>query len=197
MMTAMMDAMIRSMSTEEREDVLLKLMPDMMKQVNVNTLVENMLTAIGKEISLGGAYRFFYIVLKDAELKAEMVNALEDIKTRMSEMMPEMMSMMMPMMMSMMKPVMSKMMSFMMPMMFGMMSQSDGGCTDMMCECTMIEQVKDNPQMKQMMGKMMMQMCPEMASHVITPENSAEFVRKITDAVRGNDTHSETPSTTE
>jgi hypothetical protein len=161
----MMNAMIRGMTTEEREKMMLQMMPEMMKKADINILMANMLEEMGKIITLYGVYSLIATNVKDPLLKEKFGDMLKSMK----EKMPEMMQMMMPIM----KELMPKIMSGMMPMMSGMVKEMTE-----MCECVMAD-MEDNPEMKKMMGEMMFAMCPEMAGIVIPEEKRPEFVKKM------------------
>lgn len=173
MMTSMMNAMIRDMTKEEREKMMLQMMPGMMKKADINILTANMLEEMGKIITLYGVYSLIVTIVKDPLLKGKFGDMLKSMKNKM----PEMMSMMMPIMMPMMKELMPKIMSGMMPMMSGMVKEMTE-----MCECVMID-MEDNPEVKKTMGEMMFAMCPEMAGKVIPEEKGLEFVKKMEKSV--------------
>lgn len=169
MMNSMMNAMIRDMTKEEREKMMLQMMPGMMKKADINILIANMLEEMGKIITLYGVYSLMGTIIKDPLLKEKFGDMLKNMKNKM----PEMMSMMMPLM----KELMPKMMSFMMPMMSGMVKEMTE-----MCDCVMAD-LDDNPEMKKTMGEMMFAMCPEMAGKVIPSEKGAEFVKRMEKSV--------------
>jgi hypothetical protein len=165
LMDNMMRAMIRNMSVKEKEEMMLTMMPEMMKKVDPKIMMPNMLKEVGQMITLYGVYEFISKLLKEAELKKALGEKLNALK----EQMPSMLSKMRPMIIDMMKGFMPKMMSTMKPMMEGMMK--DG--------CFMKEIVKDKPEMKQNMGNMMSKMCPDMAGEVIPDEKRKQFVKDI------------------
>ncbi len=169
MMNSMMNAMIRDMTIEEREKMMLQMMPEMMKKADINILMANMLEEMGNIITLYGAYSLITSIVKDPLLKEKFGDMLKSMKATM----PEMMSMMMPIM----KELMPKIMSGMMPMMSGMVKEMTE-----MCDCVMTD-MEDNPEMKQKMGEMMFAMCPEMAGKVIPEEKGTEFVKKMEKSV--------------
>ena len=47
----MMNAMIRGMTKEEREKMILQMMPEMMKKADINILMANMMGEMGKTIT--------------------------------------------------------------------------------------------------------------------------------------------------
>lgn len=169
LMGNMMDSMINNMSPEEKEKMMLQMMPEMMKKADINILTANMLEEMGKIITLYGVYSLIATIVKDPLLKEKFGDMLKSMKNKMPEMMP--------MMMPMMKELMPKIMSGMMPMMSGMVKEMTE-----MCECVMAD-IEDNFEMKKTMGEMMFAMCPEMAGKVISEEKGTEFVKKMEKSV--------------
>lgn len=165
LMDNMMGAMIRNMSVKEKEEMMLTMMPEMMKKVDPKIMMPNMLKEVGQMITIYGVYEFISKLLKEDELKKALGKKLGALK----EKMPAMMSMMRPMIIDKMKGFMPKMMSTMKPMMEGMMKEG----------CFMKEIVKDKPEMKQNMGNMMSKMCPDIAGEVIPDEKRKQFVKDI------------------
>ena len=168
-MNSMMNAMIRSMTKEEREKMMLQMMPEMMKKADINVLMANMLEEMGKTITLYGVYSLITKIVTYPLLKEKFGDMLKSMKEKMPEMMP--------MMMPIMKELMPKIMSGMMPMMSGMVKEMSE-----MCDCVMTD-MEDNPEMKKTMGEMMFAMCPEMAGKVISEEKGTEFVKKMEKSV--------------
>lgn len=146
-MNKMMNSMIKGMSVEEREKMMLTMMPEMMKKVDPKIMMPIMLKKVGEMITLYSVYDLINKILKDEALKKGLGEKLKTMKDKM----PAMMSKMGPMMMPMIKNFMPKMMSFMMPMMSGMMSSCKPGEGGMM---------KNNPEMKEKMAECMQNMCP-------------------------------------
>jgi hypothetical protein len=156
-----MNSMIRSMPIEDREEMMMKMMPEMMKKADLKIMTPNMLKRLGEMVTLVNVYDFVYKIVKDEELKNNLAEIFKNLKDKM----PAMMSMMMPMM----KNFMPKMMSFMMPMMSEMMSlcKPDGG--DMM---------KGHPEIKEKMAECMQDMCPNCVEYMypsIPGEKRAPF----------------------
>ena len=168
LMGNMMDSMINNMSPEEKEKMMLKMMPEMMKKADINILTANILEEMGKIITLYGVYSLIATIVKDPLLKEKFGDMLKSMKNKMTEMMTEMMPMMMPMM----KELMPKIMSGMIPMMSGMVKEMTE-----MCECVMAD-MEDNFEMKKTMGEMMFAMCPEMAGKIIPEEKRVRICQK-------------------
>jgi hypothetical protein len=161
--------MIRSLSIEDRQEMMMEMMPEMMNRADLKILTPNMLKRVGGMITLTDAYDFVYQIVTDDELKNSIVEKLKRIK----EKMPAMMSMMMPIMIN----FMPKMMSFMMPMMSEMMAfcKSDGG-----------SMMKHNTEMKETMAECMQHMCPNCVEVVypsISKEERAPFALSMIQSI--------------
>ena len=129
LMDRMMGRMINNMSVEEKEEMMLQMMPTMMEGIDINKMMPDMMSKMGRLITITGIVVFISKALKDAELKEELGELLNDLSKKMPEL-AEMMHDMMPIMMSLMSETgimdgmmntMGKMMPVMMPMMREMM----------------------------------------------------------------------------
>lgn len=161
MMDTMMESMVKTMSIKKKEEMMLRLMPEMMKKADVNTLTANVLKELGTLITLYGVYRFISLTAENPVLKEELKAALNKMKNSM----PEMMSSMMPLM----REVMPQIMPVMMPMMFDMMKEMS---EKEMKKCK--ERANENPEMKKKMCEMMFSICPEMAGPVVPAEKEQD-----------------------
>ena len=170
MMNSMMNAMVRGMSVQEREEMMLKMMPDMMKKADINSLMANMLEALSKMITLYGVYSLIKNIVNDDTLKEEFKNFHEG----MIEKMPEMAPMMIPIM----KEVMPKVMPNILPTMSGMALEMIGKG-----ECLLADIADQNPEIKESMGKMMFAAAPIMAAKVIPQEKENQFVKNIEESI--------------
>ncbi len=65
LMDRMMDRMIANMSIEEKEEMMLKMMPIMMSRIDVNTTVPGVMTAMGRLVTVTGTVTFINSFLKD------------------------------------------------------------------------------------------------------------------------------------
>jgi hypothetical protein len=142
------------MSIEDREEMMMEMMPEMMKRADLEILTPNMLKQLGGMVSLTNVYDLVYKIVKDEELK----NSLAGVLKKMKDKMPAMMSMMMPVMIN----FMPKMMSFMMPMM-----------SEMMSLCKSDSMMKKSPEMAETMAEGMQNMCPNCVE-VVYPSISRE-----------------------
>ncbi len=123
MMDAMMNGMIKASPPDEREELMLKMMPEMMKGIDITRLMPDMLKEVGQLITLFSVYTFLSKALKDEELKGILKEGLDKMKNKMPEMMEMMQPMIQPLMEKKMEsmPAIMEFMSPMMPMMNDMM----------------------------------------------------------------------------
>jgi hypothetical protein len=157
--------MIKGMTVEEREQIMLKMMPEMMKKVDPKVMMPNMLKTLGKMITLYSVYLLISKGANDDKLKEGLSEKLKGMKEKIPEMMPMMMSFMMPMMKN------------MMPMMMNMMPEMMKSCMDgkdgMMCS---------SPEMKEKMSECMQNMCPHCVENMypaIPKEKRTDFALKM------------------
>jgi hypothetical protein len=166
MMQWMMAKMIRSMSVEEKQAMMLRMMPEMMKEIDLNRLVLNMMQEVGQLLTLYSLYKF---VTKAGQAPV-LTQALSKAHESMMENMPQMAPMMMPIM----QGVMSKMMPQMIPMMSGMLTEMDRKD-----RCIMIDALDHVPGMKSQMGEIMFTMAPRVAVEVIPKDKRKAFIGKL------------------
>lgn len=162
-----MSAMINSMSPEEKENMMLKMMPEMMKRTDITELVPNLLETTGKMVSLYDLYVFISKGVQDEELKKNLSEKFSDL----GENMGDMMGMMMPLMMS----FMHKMMPMMMKMMPQMMEACASGG---MANCSV--------EMQQSMAHCMQEMLPNCTKAVLPSlpsESRGEYVQELVEDV--------------
>ncbi len=170
MMDAMMNGMIKAFPPDEREDLMLKMMPEMMKGIDIKRLMPDMLKEMGQLITLFSVYVFLSTAIKDEELKG----ILKEARNKMKKKMPEMMKMMQPLMEEKMMPAMMEFMSPMMPIMKDMMPA--------MMEKSMIPKLKEKPDIKENMLGMMQTMfshCSVNMVPLIEKENRIDFIKKF------------------
>ncbi len=170
MMDAMMNGMIKAFPPDEREEIMLKMMPEMMKGIDIKKVMPDMLKEIGQLITLSSVYVFISTAIKDEELKG----ILKESRNKMKEKMPEMMKMMQPLMEEKMMPAMMEFMSPMMPIMKDMMPA--------MMEKSMIPKLKEKPDMKENMLSMMQTMfshCSVNMVPLIEKDDRIDFIKKF------------------
>ncbi len=178
MMDAMMNGMIKAFPPDEREELMLKMMPEMMKGIDIKKLMPDMMKEMGQLTSLFSIYVFLSKALKDEELKGILKEALIKMRDKMPEMMkmmhPLMQPLMQPLMEEKMMPAMMEFMSPMMPMMKDMMPA--------MMEKSMIPKLKEKPDMKENMLGMMQTMfshCSVNMVPLIEKEDRIDFIKKF------------------
>ncbi len=173
LMDHMMDRMIVNMSVAEKENLMMQMMPAMMEEVDINTVMPIMLKEVGSVITLSGIYYFLYKALNDEELKQEFGEIVDSLREKVPGLV-EMMRDMMPMMMSMMTEtgimdgmmnVMEKLMPVMMPMMREMMP--------IMMNERMPKLMAQHKNVNELMPDMMIDIMPE-CIEMITPEIEQE-----------------------
>jgi hypothetical protein len=174
MMDAMMNGMIKAFPPDEREELMLKMMPEMMKGIDIKRVMPDMLKEMGQRITLFSVYVFLSKALKDEELKEIFKGALKKMRDKMPEMMQMMQPLMQPLMEEKMMPAMLEFMSPMVPMMKDMMPA--------MLEKSMIPKLKEKPDMKENMLGMMQTMfshCSVNMVPLIDKEDRIDFIKKF------------------
>jgi hypothetical protein len=178
LMDGMMDRMIKNMSVEEKEEMMLKMMPAMMERVDINKTVPGMMAAMGRLITATGSVVLISKALNDDELKEELGGLLINLREkspRLAEMMPMMMAFMFEtgLMDGMMKG-MGKVMPVMMPMMREMMP--------VMIREKMPAVMAEHDDVREMVSDMMMNVIPHCVDTMVpmfTPEKSSEFLPQL------------------
>jgi hypothetical protein len=168
--------MIKALPPDDREELMLKMMPEMMKGIDITRVMPDMLKEMGHLITLFSIYSFLSKALKDEELKVILKEGLDKMKNKM----PEMMEMMQPLMQPLMEKKMESMtaimefMSPMMPMMNDMMPA--------MFEKSMIPKLKEKPDMKENVLGMMQTMFPHCSVNMvplIEKEDRIDFIKEL------------------
>jgi len=81
MMNMMMNTMVKNMTIEEKEEMMLKMMPVMMKQADLKIIMKNMLVEVSKIITLYGTVLLIKKAIEEFDLK----NKLKDLPQIMQE----------------------------------------------------------------------------------------------------------------
>ncbi len=174
MMDAMMNGMIKALPPDEREELMLKMMPDMMKGIDVARTMPDLLREVGQQPTLFSVYVFLSKTFKDEELKGILKEALNKMKEKMPGMMKMMQPLMQPLMEEKMMPAMLEFMSPMTPLMKDMMPA--------MLEKSMIPKLKEKPDIKENMLGMMQTMfshCSVNMVPLMDKEDRIDFVKKF------------------
>ncbi len=161
LMDRMMDRMIKNMSVEEKEEMMLKIMPTMMEGIDINKMTPDMMKTMGRLITITGIVLFISKASNDDELKQELGELLNNLREKMPEL-AEMMQDMMPIMMSLMSEIgimdgMMNMMSNMMPVMMPMMREM----MPIMMKDRMPEIMAEHENVRQMVPDMMIEIMPD------------------------------------
>lgn len=176
LMDKMMERMIKNMTIEEKENIMLKMMPMMMEDMDIKTMAPGMLAATGRLVTVTSVFDFIIKAKHDDELKDQLVE-IKDSLPALAEKIKPMMSMMMSAMPNMMSGMMSfmgnKIMPSIMPMMHKMMPV-------MMKE--MPEIMGKNEIMKELMPSMMMAVmpdCVETMVPLVEQDKQTEFSSRL------------------
>jgi hypothetical protein len=199
-----MDRMIHNMSVEEKEEMMLKMMPTMMERIDINEMMPDMMTEMGRLIEITGIVVFASEALNDDELKKELGELQNNLKEKTPEL-AEMMHDMMPIMMSLMSETglmdgmmntMGKVMPVMMPMMREMMP--------MMMKEKMPKVMAEHENVREMMPEMMMDVIPDCIDTMlptVAQEERAAFLSRLAEkmgrAARGEKMSAEDRETLE
>ncbi len=180
---SMMDAMIRMLSRKKREEMMINMMPLMMEGIDINKMMPDMMTAMGRLATVTGIVVFMSKALNDDELKEELGELLHDLREKMSEL-PAMMHDMKPIMMSLMSETglmdgmmntMGKLMPVMMPMMREMMP--------VMMREKMPQVMAEHENVRELMSDMMMNdvipHCVDTMLPMFAPEKNTEFLTQL------------------
>jgi len=74
-----MDRMIRNMSIQEKEEMILKMMPLMMKDVDMLKMMLGMMSSMGRYLNVTGIVTFIHQILKDDELKGQLEKLVDHL----------------------------------------------------------------------------------------------------------------------
>ncbi len=183
LMDRMMDSMIKDMSVEEKEELMLKMMPIMTERIDINKMMPDMMTAMGRLITVTGIVVFISKALNDDELKGELGDLLNNLREKMPEL-AEMTHDAMPIIMSLMSETgmmdgMMNAMGKMMPVMMPMMRE----IAPMMMKEKMPEVMAEHENVREMMSDMMMNdvipHCVDTMLPMFAPEKNTEFLSQL------------------
>ncbi len=186
LMDRMMDRMIINMSVEEKEKMMLKMMPIMMEDIDINKMMPDMVNRMGRLITPTGVGVFINKAASDDGFKKELGESLNGLKERvpvLAEMMRDMMPVMMSFMsasglMDRMMKTMGNIMPVMMPMMREMMP--------VMMKEKMPEVMAENENVRQLMPEMMMEIMPGCIDTMlpsVAPEDRAAFLSRLAEKI--------------
>ena len=181
LMDQMMDRMIGNMSVPEKEEMMLKMMPLMMKDVDLLKLTPGIMSSGGRLLNLTAIVTFIVQIKKDEELKAQigrLVERLPQLSRKMQSMMANMRPVMRVLMSGMMDFMAGKAMPVMMPMMSEMMP--------VMMQENMPEVMARNETVKEFIPRMMTEIiphCVQTFSPMMELEDQNIFLARLTDSM--------------
>ncbi len=181
LMDRMMDRMIGNMSVQEKEEMMLKMMPLMMKDVDMLKMMPGMMSGMGRLLNVTGIVSFIHQVLKDDELEGQL-EKLKDHLPQLSRKMQSMMADMRPAMSTLMSGMMDFMAAKVMPVMMPMMSEM---MPVMMKEKMPEVMVRDETVKKFISGMMMeiMPHCVQTLSPMMESEDQNVFLAHLSDSI--------------
>ncbi len=155
MMQTMMNRMVFSMSIQQKEEMMLKMMPMMMKDVDMVKMMPKKMPAMGRILTLTGLVTFVSRVVKDQDIREKLTGVVErlpEMSKKMQGMMAEMRPAISALMTGMMDFMGGKIMPVMMPVMSEMMP--------IMMKDHMPGVMAKNETMKELVPQMMMEIIP-------------------------------------
>jgi hypothetical protein len=176
-MTSAMKGMVKALPVEERKELLLRMMPDMMRQADMVKMMPNMLRDMSSLITLYSLYTFVRALADDEEALETVKDSLEKAKVKMPAMMEQMHSMMLPLMTGVMSGFMPKMMALMSPMMPTMKE-----VMPQVMDGAMIPMLEQKPEVRKHMLEMMQTMFPHCAENMfplIEEEQRRDFIDNL------------------
>ena len=181
LMDRMMDRMIGNMSVQEKEEMMLKMMPLMMKDVDMLKMLPGMMSSMGRFLNVTSIVTFIRQVLQDDEL-ARQLEKLMDHLPQLSRKMQSMMADMRPAISALMSGMMDFMAVKVMPVMIPMMSEM---MPVMMKEKMPEVMVRDETVKKFMSGMMMeiMPHCVQTLSPMMESEDQDVFLDHLTESI--------------
>ena len=186
MMQTMMNRMVISMSIQEKEEMMFKMMPMMMKDVDMVRMMPKMMPAMGRLLTVTGLVTFIIRVVKDPDIREKLEGVVEwlpEMSKKMQTMMAEIRPAMSALMTGMMDFMGGKVMPIMMPVMTEMMP--------MMMQDHMPNIMAKNETMKELVPQMMMEIIPhcvtDFSPMMAEPEKNAFFNRLESAMLTGNE----------
>jgi hypothetical protein len=181
LMDRMMGRMIGNMSVQEKEEMMLKMMPLMMKDVDMLKMMPGMMSGMGWRLNVTDIVTFIRRVLKDDELKGQL-EKIKDHLPQLSRKMQSMMADMRPAMSTLMSGMMDFMASKVMPVMMPMMSE----IMPVMMKEKMPEVMVRDETVKEFISEMMMEImphCVQTLSPMMESEDQSVFLTHLTNSI--------------
>jgi hypothetical protein len=158
-----MKPMIGGMSIEKKQDMMLKMMPMMMEDVNMAETMVKMVPLMADQISLLDVFnvlkKLFPLILKGVNSMAELMNRWDEILPKLVRKMPELMGKMMPMM----ELIMPRFMARVMPLM--LTDQNMDRMED--CAERMAPKMMEDENLRKIMPEMMARIIPHCLENML------------------------------
>ena len=191
LMDRMMRLMVESMSPQEKEEMMLKMAPEMMSRIDAGEIAPEILSTCGRFLNLSGVAAMFSKIRADDEIKGhlkEIARDLPQLKRKMAGMMSSMNGLMGELMAAKMRFVAENIMPMMMPMMSQVMPT--------MMKEKMPEVVAQNPSMQEHMPQMMSEIMPHCLTMLLPymkESQRTEFISRLNTAVESCDKNAGEP----
>lgn len=185
MMQTMMNRMVGSMSVQEKEAMMLQMMPNMMKDVDMVRMMPKMMPVMGRALNATGLVTFIVRVVKDEDIReklSELAERLPELSKKMRGMMSEMRPVISALMGGMMGFMGGKVMPIMMPIMSEMMP--------MMIKDHMPAVMAKNDAMKELVPQMMMEVIPHCVTEftpAMAESDKKDFFNRLGSAMQIGD----------
>jgi hypothetical protein len=177
-MDRMMKSMVGGMSIEKKQEMMLKMMPMMMEDVNMAETMVKMVPLMADQISLLDVFnvlkKLFPRILSGVSSLAELIDRWDEIFPKLVRKMPELMEKMMPMMELMMPKIMARVMPLMLT---GQNMQRMEDCAERVAP-KMMENEKLREIMPELMARIMPHWLGNMLPH-LSEEKRAVFVASM------------------
>jgi len=186
LMDRMMKSMIGGMSIEKKQEMILKMMPMMMEDVNMAETMVKMVPLMADQISLLDVFnvlkKLFPRILKGVNSMAELMNRWDEIFPKLVRKIPELMETMMPIMELMMPRIMAKVMPLMLT---DQNMEIMEGCAERMAPKMM-----ENENLREIMPEMMARIIPHWLENMLphlSEERRAVFVATMKSTLESTD----------
>ena len=184
-MDRIMKSMVGGMSIETKQEMMLKMMPMMMEDVNMAQTMVKMVPLMADQISLLDVFnvlkKLFPRILNGVNSVAELVSRWDEIYPKLAKKLPDMMEKMMPLM----ELMMPKIMAWLMPLMMTEQNfQRMEGCVDrIMSKSITDEDLRET--ISTMMARFM-PLCLENMLPYLSEEKRAVFIATMRSLLEGS-----------
>ncbi len=186
LMDRMMKSMVGGMSIEKKQEMMLKMMPMMMEDVNMAETMVKMVPLMADQISLLDVFnvlkKLFPLILKGVNSMAELMIRWDEIFPKLVRKMPELMEKMMPVMELMMPKIMARVMPLMLT------DQNMQRMED--CAERIAPKMMENEKLKEVMPEMIARIMPHWLENILphfSEERRAVFVASLQSILENTD----------